>query len=191
MGVRRSGKLVVAAAVALAVLTGSGSGGAAPPSPTCINGWTSPDPGSALYEEGLGILRGFFGLDGPIDVAEIRYFTGPEAPGILEPPWDEVRRWYLKVSLPDDPDWRGRFLVEWRTDVINGVSGAAPYDTTGYQSPDWRAFEGEGPFRPVPGLPGLWSGIEYDFVTGEGDSGNPGLPPEVEGCMTLSLPTTS
>jgi hypothetical protein len=110
---------VTVVAAALTVLGGSGSSShAAPSSPTCVNGWTSPAPGSLLY-------------------------------------------------------------------------AAAPFDTLGYESPDWRAFVGEGPFRPVPGLPGLWSGIEHDFVTGEGDSGNPGLPPEVEGRIELSLPPTS
>jgi hypothetical protein len=33
------------------------------------------------------------------------------------------------------------------------------------------------------GLPGQWSGIPYDFVTGEGDSGQPGLTAEVVGCL--------
>jgi hypothetical protein len=109
----------------------------------------------------------------------------------VDPQFDVVRRWYLKVSQLDDRDWRGRFIVEFCTDLINGVSAAAPYDTVGYESPDWRAFIGEGPPRQVPGLPGLWSGIEYDFVTGEGDGGNPGLPPEVEGCVAAGLPSTS
>jgi hypothetical protein len=93
---------------------------AAPPSLTCVDGWTSPDPGSALYEEGLGILSGYFGLSGPIEVAEIRYFIGPEVPWILDPSSD----------------------------------------------------------------------VEYDFVTGEGDGGNRGLPAEVEGCLAAGLPTT-
>jgi hypothetical protein len=35
----------------------------------------------------------------------------------------------------------------------------------------------------VPGLPGTWTGVNYDFVTGEGDSGNRGLPDANEGCM--------
>jgi hypothetical protein len=185
----RTGTITVV--TALASLWSGAAVGGAPPSPTCIDGWTSPDPGTALYEEGLGILSGFFALSGLIEVAEIRYFTGPEVPWVFDPPSDVVRRWYLKVALVDDPEWRGRFILEWRTDLINGVSAAAPYDTTGYQSPDWRAFVGEGPFRVVPGLPGLWSGIEYDFVTGEGDTGNPGLPAEVEGCLAADLPATT
>ena len=42
------------------------------------------------------------------------------------------------------------------------------------------------PIRPrkVDALPGLWGGIDYDFVTGEGDGGNRGLPKEVEGCLS-------
>jgi len=162
----------------------------APPSATCRDGWTTPAPGSAEYEQGLEILAGYFGITGGVEVAEIRYFTGPDAPGVIEPRFDPVLRWYLKVSQVDDPSWRGRFIVEYRTDTRQGVSAAAPYDTTGYQSPDWRAFEGDGPFREVPGLPGLWAGIEYDFVTGEDGSGNRGLPPEVEGCLGDVLPPT-
>jgi hypothetical protein len=162
----------------------------APPSATCRDGWTSPAPGSPEYEQGLGVLAGYFGISGGIEVAEIRYFTGPDAPGVIEPRFDPVLRWYLEVAQVDDPAWRGRFIVEWRTDLINGVSAVAPYDTTGYQSPDWRAFEGEGEFRPVDGLPGMWAGLEYDFVSGAGGSGNRGLPPEVEGCLAAVLPPT-
>jgi hypothetical protein len=150
--------LVFIAAALVAGMTGRQPVTAAPPTLTCVDGWTSPDPGSPEYEEGLGILSGYFGLRGLIEVAEIRYFTGPDVPWI-DPPLDVVRRWYLRASLVDDPDWRGKFIIEWRTDLINGVSAAAPYDTTGYQSPDWRAFVGEGPPREVPGFPGLWSGI--------------------------------
>lgn len=32
-------------------------------------------------------------------------------------------------------------------------------------------------------LPGEWSGIAHDFVTGAGDSGQPGLPDEVADCL--------
>lgn len=163
---------------------------APPPAASCRDGWTSPAPGSAEYEQGLAILANYFGVTGGFEVAEIRYFTGPDSPGVIEPRFDPVLRWYLKVTQLDDPTWQGRFLVEYRTDTRQGVSAAAPFDTTGYQSPDWRAFEGDGEFREVPGLPGLWAGAEYDFVTGDGGSGNRGLPPEVEGCMTALLPTT-
>jgi len=117
-------------------------------------------------------------------IHEMRYFTGPEVPWILEPEYDQVERWYVKASFDGGADGRGRWLFERRTDLIYGVSAVAPYSTTGYESPDWTGFVGEGPPTNYLGLPGQWSGIPYDFVTGEGDSGNPGLPDEVVGCMT-------
>ena len=181
---------LLALSLALVVPASDARPADAPPSATCRDGWTSPAPGSAEYDQGLSVLAGFFGITGGIEVAEIRYFTGPDSPGVIEPRFDPVLRWYIKAAQVDDPTWRGRFIVEWRTDVINGVSAVAPYDTVGYQSPDWHAFEGEGEFRAIPGLPGLWSGIDFDFVTGEGDSGNRGLPPEVEGCLGDALPVT-
>lgn len=53
-------------------------------------------------------------------------------------------------------------------------------------SPDWSGFFGEGPPTEYAGLPGAWYGIRYDFVTGEGDSGQPGLPPELLDCLAGS-----
>ena len=54
--------------------------------------------------------------------------------------------------------YRGRWLIEKRTDQILGVSAVAPWDSTGYESPDWTGFIGEGPPQTYPDLPGLWSG---------------------------------
>ena len=123
------------------------------------------------------------GIEGPLAIAEIRVFDGPDVPWILDPHFDTVRRWYVKASLASDPSFRGRWLVEWREPGRAGIASAAPWGSTGYASPDWRGFVGDGVPRPVEGLPGLWPGIEYDFVTGEGDGGNRGLPAEVEGCL--------
>jgi hypothetical protein len=58
----------------------------------------------------------------------------------------------------------------------------APFDSSGYASPDWRAFEGDGEPRKVEGLTGTWSGIEYDFVEGP-DGSSPGLPVEASRCL--------
>ncbi len=63
------------------------------------------------------------------------------------------------------------------------MSAVAPWDTTGYESPDWTGFIGDGPPTTYLGLPGQWSGIPFDFVTGEGDSGNAGEPPEIVDCL--------
>ncbi len=29
----------------------------------------------------------------------MRYFTGPDQPGIIEPHYDSVERWYIKAAL--------------------------------------------------------------------------------------------
>lgn len=154
-----------------------------PPAAGCVNGWIAAQPGSAEYEEGFAILSDYMGVTGEWEVAELRYFTGPESPGIIEPRYDVVERWYIRAGLVVDPTFRGRWILEKRTDQVLGVSAVAPYETTGYASPDWTAFVGEGPPSNYLGLPGQWSGIPYDFVTGEGDSGNPGLPSEVIDCL--------
>lgn len=152
----------------------------------CINGWTSPTPGSDAYDEGIAILGGTMGRVGPWTVTEMRYFTGPDSPGVIEPRFDIVERWYIKASLTDDPAFRGRWLIEKRTDEILGVSAVAPWESFGYESPGWTGFIGEGPPQTYIGLPGQWSGIPFDFVTGEGDGGQPGLPPEVVDCLVGS-----
>ncbi|CAN5805198.1 hypothetical protein BH24CHL5_BH24CHL5_01320 [soil metagenome] len=149
----------------------------------CINGWSSPAPGSEEYERGLLILETHMGASGPWAVAEMRYFSGPDAPGVVAPRYEDVERWSVTATLVDDAAFRGRWLLEQRTEAIRGVSAVAPFDSLGYQSPDWTGFVGEGPPTTYLGLPGQWSGIAYDFVTGEGDSGQPGLPDEVVGCL--------
>jgi hypothetical protein len=123
------------------------------------------------------------GIDGALDVVDLRFFTGPDVPWIIEPHYDVVQRWYIKASLEDDPTFRARWLLEQRTDLIRGISAVAGYDTQGYRSPDWVGFVGDGRASAYLGLPGKWSGVPYDFVTGEGDAGQPGLPDEAVGCM--------
>ncbi len=119
-----------------------------------------------------------------LDVDDIRYFTGPDPENILEPRYENLDRWYIKATPVDaDPTYRGRWLVERRTETVLGVSAVAPFDTTGFESPDWSGFEGDGAPRAIEGLPGKWGGIQYDFVTGEGDSGFPGLPASQVGCL--------
>jgi hypothetical protein len=122
------------------------------------------------------------GVTGLFVVAEMRYFTGPEVPNI-EPKPPVVKRWYVKAYLVKKPSFRGRWLVEKRSSTIEGISAVATFDSHGFESPDWRGFEGEGQPTSYPGLPGKWIGINFDFVTGEGDSGFPGLPTQVTGCM--------
>ncbi len=123
------------------------------------------------------------GVTGPWDVDEMRYFVGPDSPGVIEPVFPAVERWYIKARLAGDPDFRARWLIEKRTDQILGVSAVAPWATSGYESPDWTGFIGEGSPATYTNLPGVWSGIPFDFVTGEGDGGQPGLPDEVVDCL--------
>src|SRR6188768_1794643 len=84
----------------------------------CINGWTSPHPASDEYVEGLAILSGYMGVTSPWVVDEMRYFVGPDSPGVIEPRFENVERWYVRGSLESDPSFRGRFLLEKRTDQI-------------------------------------------------------------------------
>jgi hypothetical protein len=156
----------------------------ASPWPGCINGWRTPADGAPKRDEGVTILANYMGLTDPLVVDDMRYFRGPDPDNILEPRFENLERWYIKATLSTDPTYRGRWLIEKRTDTILGVSAVAPYDTTGYESPDWSGFIGEGPPRAIAGLPGTWSGIQYDFVTGEGDSGFPGLPASQSECMS-------
>lgn len=155
---------------------------AGPPSAGCIEGWQSPAAGSALYAEAVSIIDAHVTFDVPLTVEEMRYFRGPDVPWIIEPHYESVERWYVRTG-GDMPAGAGRWLIEKRTDTIKGVSAVAPYDTAGYGSPDWTGFVGDGPPTAYPDLPGVWSGIAYDFVTGENDSGNPGLPDEVVDCL--------
>lgn len=152
------------------------------PGPGCEEGWTTPEPGTDDATFPLDVILGQMGVDGELDVVEVRQFRGPEVPWILEPRPDHVDWWYVKARLADDPDFAGRWLVARRDADRQGIDAVAPFDSTGYASPDWRAFEGEGAAREVEGLPGTWPGLEYDFVVGDSGS-QPGLPDEVVACL--------
>ncbi len=152
------------------------------PSARCVNGWTRPAVASPEHDEALAILDAAMGVTGSWAVAEMRYFTGPEVPWIIDGV-PVVQRWYVHAGLVADPAFRARWLIEKWTDETKGISAVAARDTAGYHSPDWTGFAGDGPPTTYLGLPGRWSGTPYDFVTGEGDSGNPGLPEEVMGCL--------
>jgi hypothetical protein len=122
------------------------------------------------------------GVTGDFQVLDMRYFTSPEVPWIESPRPPFVEWWYVKARLVGDPAFQARWLIAKRSPVIKGIAAVAPFSTTGYQSPDWRAFIGDGEPRAIDGIPGTWVGIEFDFTTGE-DNEKPGLPEEAIGCL--------
>lgn len=163
----------------------------ATPSPTlapigvaadCINGWTAALEGSADYGTALYLVERQMEVTGTWTVDEVRYFTGPDV-FWAETPAPLVERWYVKASLADQ-DFRGRWLMERRSDINYGVVAVAPFSTAGYQTPDWTGFVGDGSPTSYVGLPGQWTGTPYDFVSGAGYNQEPGLPDEVIGCMS-------
>lgn len=153
----------------------------------CVNGWRTPPTDSPRFLQPLGIIRRTTGVRGPLEVVDMRYLEGPESPPAPDRGYLQVvQRWYAKLYARDDLAFQGRFLVESRT-FGRGLSAVAPYDTSGFRSPDWIAFQfesGDPELRSYEGLPGTWSGSPYDFV--DGGSGGltfPGLPDDVVGCL--------
>jgi hypothetical protein len=158
------------------------------PSATCVNGWRTPAEGSPDATDPLGIIRRTTGVTAPFEVVDMRMFVGPESPPSDKGYLIDIVRWYVKLYAPDDLSFQGRFLVESRR-FGRGLSAVAPYDTRGFRSPDWRGFQydsGDTEPRVVPGLPGTWSGVEYDFVNGGEGLDLPGLPASLVGCLETS-----
>lgn len=152
-------------------VTASGSAGvvapaSGPPSSTCVNGWREPEQGP-LRSKPLDLLRESQRLTGSFLVRDMRYFTGPEK---------GVERWYAKVTLVSKQSFHIRFLVE-RREVGEGIVAVAPFETTGFRSPDWKGFDGEGGAVTIAGVPGRWPGQPTDFVA------DGGLPAAVAGCL--------
>ncbi|HET9722712.1 MAG TPA: hypothetical protein VFR44_02580 [Actinomycetota bacterium] len=159
-------------------------------SPECVNGWVAPKEGSPAYLQPLGIVRRTTEVRGPLTVVDMRYFQGPESPPSDKGYLLVVERWYIKLFAEREPAFQGRFLIEARR-FGRGLVAVAAYDTEGFSSPDWVAFQydsADTDTRSYPGLPGQWSGVPYDFVRGGGGPetpgpGIPGLPDEVVGCL--------
>lgn len=145
----------------------------------------TPPEDTPDYLQPLGVIRRTTGVEGPLVVVDMRSFEGPESP-----PSDKgyilvVRRWYVRLYAEGDPAFRGRFLVEARR-FGRGLAAVAPYDTSGFRSPDWIGFQYEGTEPEAvayPGLPGEWSGTPYDFARGGEGLDIPGLPAVVAGCL--------
>jgi serine/threonine protein kinase len=156
---------VAAGAFALGLVPGFGpegrGGGIA-----CVNRFTEPPPGSAVRRQPLDALRRGMGVDGQFVVAEMRLFEGS----------DGTRWWYVKANQQADEAFRARWLLRGEAGGPRIVA-AAPYDSTGFSSPDWRGFRGTAQREPYPDLPGEWAGPDYDYVA-EGE-----LPADVQGCL--------
>lgn len=160
------------------------------PSAECVDGWITPEPGTELRTAPLDALRAWYNVSGPFVVDEMRYFEGPQDPAILLPEYAFMRHWYVKASRQSDPDFRARWLLVAPPDMLPGLDAVAPFDSTGLEPGDWVSFFGESDqFFEMPGLPGFYYGIPFDFVTGvvvdtgEPDGGPFGLPPENRGCL--------
>lgn len=156
------------------------------PAPGCVDGWMRPAAGSRPFTDPIGIIRRTSPWNGPYQVVDMRMFVGPESPPSDKGYITEVRRWYVKLFAPNDLTYQGRFLVEERV-FGRGLSAVAPYDTHGFQSPDWSGFQykEEDPTRVAyAGLPGAWAGLRYNFVDGGAGIDIPGLPDQVRGCLT-------
>ncbi len=156
-----------------------------PAEATCVNGWATPPRNSKSYLQPLGIIRRTTGIEGPLVVVDMRYFTGPESPPSEQGYIREVERWYVKLYAKGDPAFQGRFLVEARR-FGRGVSAVASYRSHGWRSPNWIGFQwnsADTTPKAYPGLPGQWAGIPFDFVRGGGGLTIPGLPQDVAGCL--------
>jgi hypothetical protein len=154
-------------------------------SATCVEGWRTPPRDTPLFTDPLGIVRRTSPVDGEFTVVDMRYFTGPESPPSDKGYILEIDRWYIKLYVGSDVSYQGRFIVESRR-FGRGVAAVAPFDTDGFRSPDWTGFQWDSADpepAAYPGLPGLWSGIPYDFVKGGAGLDIPGLPEEVRGCL--------
>ncbi len=152
---------------------------------SCVSGWVTPPKDSPRYLQPLGIIRRTSGVQGPLVVMDMRYFTGPESPPSDAGYLLMIERWYVKLYAKDDPAFQGRFLVEARR-FGRGLSAVAAYDTSGWKSPDWIGFQfnsGDTTLKSYPGLPGEWEGMPYDFVKGGGGLDFPGVPAAVVGCL--------
>ena len=150
----------------------------------CVNGWVTPAAGSAKYLSPLGVIRRTTGVRGPLEIVDLRYFEGPESPPTDKGYLLVVQRWYVKLYARRDFSFAGRFLVEARR-FGQGVAAVAPYDSSGFASPDWIGFQltADPTSTTYEGLPGAWAGLPYDFVEGGEGLTIPGLPEEVVGCL--------
>jgi hypothetical protein len=142
------------------------------PSPTCVNGWSTPERGSALRGAVLDMMRVRPGER--FVVQEMRYFVGPEDAEVLGSRGD-VERWYVKAFTDTDPRRRLRWLVR-RAPVGSGVDAIAPFESTGYGASTWR--------RPDAPDESLADPFERPCEGTQPGDKCTGLPREVLGCLS-------
>jgi len=154
------------------------------PTDACVGGWVTPAAGSPDATKPITWIRKVSPFTGEAVVVDMRLFVGGESPISDKNYAQDIRRWYVKMYAKDDLSYQGRFLVEERR-FGTGVVAVAPYDTTGFSSPDWIGFQYQVGVEPkaYEGLPGTWNGLPYDFVKGGGGLDLPGLPAEIAGCL--------
>lgn len=141
------------------------------PSPTCVNGWSTPERGSALRGAALDMMRVRPGERFIVD--EMRYFVGPEDAEVLGVRGD-VERWYIRATTETEPRRRHRWLVR-RAKVGSGIDAIAPFDSKGYGPGVWRR-----PDAPDPSLADPFERPCQGTKPGEKCTG---LPREVLGCL--------
>ncbi len=103
------------------------------PSPSCINGWTTPPRGSPLRKAALDMMRTYDRER--FVVTEMRYFVGPEDAEVISTR-GEVERWYVKAYTAASRQRQHRWLIR-RALVGRGVDALADYDSTGYGPKTW------------------------------------------------------
>ena len=181
---RRRHVVLLPAVAAIAAALGSSAVGAASPAaaapplgvgPSCVNGYVIPAPGTDTFDEPLELIAGQLGVTPSFVVEEMRYFTGPESPGIIDGV-DVVERWYVSLHSTDDPTFIGRFIVEARTDTIRGVSAVAPIDTSGYHSPTGAGSWVRGR-HAIPGCPASGSASSTTSSPAKETPANPACHP--------------
>lgn len=142
------------------------------PSPNCVNGWTTPERGSALRSAVLDMMRVRPGERFVVD--DMRYFVGPEDAEVLGARGD-VERWYVKASTDTEPRRRQRWLVR-RAIVGSGVDAVAPFDSSGYGAATWR--------RPDAGDESVADPFQRPCQGTQPGDKCMGLPREVLGCLS-------
>jgi hypothetical protein len=142
-----------------------------PPSPTCINGWTTPPRGSPLRKAALDMMRTHDRER--FVVTEMRYFVGPEDAEVISTR-GEVERWYVKAYTAGGRQRQHRWLIR-RAPVGRGVDALADYDSTGYGPRTWTRVDTPDESLADP--------FQHPCNTAKPEEKCMGLPREVLGCL--------